>query len=191
MIAHLSGTVLFRGTKFILLDVGGVGYRLTISFETLKSIGQQGTRASLHTHLYVRETAIELYGFSTMSELEFFEMLIGISGIGPKSAIGVLSVAPLDSLKRAIASGEVSYLTKVSGIGRRIAEKIILELKEKLAGVGGAMVGSDESDALDALVSLGYTIREARDALHKTTGTPATIDEKIKEALKLLGGGRL
>lgn len=191
MIAHLSGTVLFRGTKFILLDVGGVGYRLTISFETLKSIGQQGTRASLHTHLYVRETAIELYGFSTMSELEFFEMLIGISGIGPKSAIGVLSVAPLDSLKRAIASGEVSYLTKVSGIGRRIAEKIILELKEKLAGVGSAMVGSDESDALDALVSLGYTIREARDALHKTTGTPATIDEKIKEALKLLGGRRL
>lgn len=191
MIAHLSGTVLFRGTKFILLDVGGVGYRLTISFETLKSIGQQGTRASLHTHLYVRETAIELYGFSTMSELEFFEMLIGISGIGPKSAIGVLSVAPLDSLKRAIASGEVSYLTKVSGIGRRIAEKIILELKEKLAGVAGAMVGSDESDALDALVSLGYTVREARDALHKTTGTPATIDEKIKEALKLLGGRRL
>lgn len=186
MIAYLEGEVLFRGSKFILINVHGIGYRIFTSLETLRTLGQKGARVVLHTHLYVRENAMELYGFNTMSELEFFELLIGISGIGPKSAIGVLSVAPLDSLKRAIAGGDTAYLTKVSGIGRRIAEKIIIELKDKLAGSAG-VGASDESDALDALVSLGYTVREARDALRSIQDPAASLDQKIKKALKLLG----
>lgn len=189
MIAHLSGTIQFRGTKFLIVDVGGVGYKVTTSLETLKSAGEQGAKISLFTYLYVRETAMELYGFNSIAELEFFEMLIGISGIGPKSAVGVLSVAPIDSLKRAIASGESSYLTKVSGIGRRIAEKIILELKDKLGGVDGFVFTSEDTDALDALVALGYNAREAREALHRTS-PEKSIDEKIKEALRALGGSQ-
>ncbi len=188
MIASISGTLSFRGTRYVLVDVAGVGYKLFTSLETMKLLPQTGTAGKLFTHLYVRENAMELYGFSTMAELEFFEMLISISGIGPKSAIGVLSVAPLDTLKRAIATGESSYLTKISGIGNKIAQKMIVELRDKLAGEGGVAVGIDDVDALDALVSLGYTMREAREALHKLPPELTTIDEKIKAALKQLGG---
>lgn len=187
MIAHLSGILVFRGTKYLIIDVAGVGYKVSVSSETVKLLPKKDERVELFTYLVVRETALELYGFTAMAELEFFEMLIGISGIGPKSAIGVLSVAPLDSLKRAIASGETSYLTKISGIGKKIAEKMILELRDKLGGMDGAPVSQSESDALDALVSLGYSTREAREALHKVSDTAESIDEKIKSALKILG----
>ncbi len=187
MIAHLSGLLAFRGTKHLIINVGGVGYKVSVSLETAKTLPKKGESIELFTHLAVRETALELYGFATMSELEMFEMLIGISGIGPRSALGVLSVAPLDSLKRAIASGETVYLTKISGIGRKTAEKIMLELKDKLGGVDGVTISSEESDALDALVSLGYNVREARDALHKLPRDIESIDGKIKEALKMLG----
>ena len=189
MISHLSGTLLFRGTRYVLIDVAGVGYKVFVPLETFKVLPTKiGEPVTVFTHLHGRETALELYGFATMAELEFFEQLIGISGIGPKSALGILSVAPLDSLKRAIASGETTYLTKISGIGKKIAEKIIVELRDKLGGPDGAPMTSDETDALDALVSLGYNIREARDALHKVPHTLVTIDQKIKAALKMLGG---
>lgn len=189
MISHLSGTLLFRGTRYVLIDIAGVGYKVFVPLETLKALPVKiGEPVKVFTYLYVRETALELYGFATMAELEFFEMLISISGIGPKSALGILSVAPLDSLKRAIASGETTYLTKISGIGKKIAEKIIVELRDKLGGPDGAPMTSDETDALDALVSLGYNVREARDALRKVSGSVASLDQKIKESLKILGG---
>ncbi len=189
MIAQISGTLLFRGTRHVVVDVSGVGYKLFTSLETLKTLpAKTGEPVKLFTHLYVRETALELYGFATMSELEMFEMLIGISGIGPKSALGVLSVAPLDSLKRAIASGETNYLTKISGIGRKIAEKIIVELRDKLGGPDGAKLSNEDTDALDALESLGYNAREAREALRKVVPEAASVDQKIKAALKILGG---
>jgi len=187
MIAHLSGVLLFRGSKYILVDVSGVGYKVHISLETAKTLPKKGEQTELFTHLYVRENALELYGFATMAELEFFEMLIAISGIGPRSALGILSVAPLDTLKRAIASGDASYLTKVSGIGKKIAEKIVVELRDKLAGEAEVAAFPDMSDALDALVSLGYSTREAREALHKISAEAASIDAKVKAALKILG----
>lgn len=187
MIAYLEGEVLFRGSKFVILKTGGVGYKIFTSLETLKNIGKKGELVHLNTHLYVRENAMELYGFGSASELEMFEMLIGISGIGPKSALGVLSVSELDALKRAIANSDTVYLTKISGIGRRIAEKIIIELKDRLSASGVSAGSSDESDALDALVSLGYTIREARDALRAVGDKSASLDERIKKALKTLG----
>lgn len=187
MISHLSGTLLFRTSRYIVIDVGGVGYKIFISSETQKLLPQKGGQIRLFTHLYVRESALELYGFPTMAELEFFEMLIAISGIGPRSAIGILSVAPLDLLKRAIASGETAYLTKVSGIGKKIAEKIMIELRDKLAGEGGDAGAGGFSDALDALVSLGYSTKEAREALQKTSKDAETLDQKIKEALQILG----
>ena len=144
--------------------------------------------AKLWTHLHVKEDAMELYGFLHRSELEFFESLISISGIGPKSALGVLALAPVDNLKKAISSGDTSYLTKVSGIGRKTAEKIVLELKDKMGAGAGAFVAGElqeDSDILEALVSLGYSQREAREMIQKIPANIKGRDQRIKEALKI------
>jgi len=191
MITQLSGNITFTGNNYIVLDVAGVGYKVYVSLDTLRALTKQkGQTVRLWTHLAVRETSLDLYGFFEQPELEFFEMLITISGIGPKSALGILSVAPIDTIKQAVASGDTSYLTKVSGIGKKNAEKIVVELRDKLGGsytgVGGALLKED-ADVVAALQSLGYSMKEARDALKgldkNTTGT----NEKIKEALKRLG----
>ncbi|MEK7647354.1 MAG: Holliday junction branch migration protein RuvA, partial [Patescibacteria group bacterium] len=132
MIGTLRGKIIFYGEKHVILDVAGVGYKVYALPFTIQAIaakqGKKDEAAIFWTHLYVRENALDLYGFAERAEVEFFEALISISGIGPKSATGVMSVAPLDTLKMAIASGETSYLSKVSGIGRKTAEKIIVEL---------------------------------------------------------------
>ncbi|MEK7643115.1 MAG: Holliday junction branch migration protein RuvA [Patescibacteria group bacterium] len=187
MIARLEGKVLFRGTRFLIIDTQGVGYKVFTSLESLKLIDPKELSCELFTHLYVRENALELYGFATMAELEFFEVLIGISGVGPKSALNILSVVPLDTLKRAIATGDTTYLTKISGIGKKTAEKIIIELRDKLAGIAGPASDHNTLDAIDALVSLGYSEREARSALKDVSGDAETVDAKIREALRSLG----
>ena len=191
MITQLAGNIAFMGNNYIVLDVAGVGYKVYVSPDTLRALTKQkGQAVRLWTHLAVRETSLDLYGFFEQPELGFFEMLITISGIGPKSALGILSVAPIDTIKQAVASGDTSYLTKVSGIGKKNAEKIVVELRDKLggayAGIGGVLLKED-ADVVAALQSLGYSMKEARDALKgldkNTTGT----NEKIKEALKQLG----
>jgi len=189
MIAHLEGTIAFRGMRFLIIDVGGVGYKVFVPSEALKKIPEKNNPVKLFTHLYVREDAMELYGFPTLAELEFFEMLIAISGIGPKSAIGILGIASIDTLKRAIASGETKYLIKVSGIGRKNAEKIIIELREKIGGQGAFSpeLLKAESDAIEALVSLGFSASEAREALRKVPETIEETPKRVSEALKILG----
>lgn len=192
MIGRLKGKIIFREQKRLILDVNGVGYALYVSLDAFKKISRRTENDEMifWTHLHVREDALQLYGFLEKAEVEFFEMLIAISGVGPKSAIGILGVAPLDTLKRAIASGDTSYLSKVSGIGRKTAEKIVLELKDKLGGIIGA--GSEdaarkgEEDALDALQSLGYSLREARDVLKEIPPETEGAEARIKAALKLL-----
>ncbi|NOY35812.1 MAG: Holliday junction branch migration protein RuvA [bacterium] len=191
MISHLSGKVLMRGDRFVALDVSGVGYKIFVMPEALKEARKNPDGLSLWTHLHVRENALELYGFMEYAELEFFEMLIQISGIGPKSGLGVLAVAPLDTLKRAISAGDTSYLTKVSGIGRKIAEKIVLELRDKMGGLdlgetGNAML-KEEGDVLEALQSLGYSLSEAREALKKIPLEIKGANARIKAALKEIG----
>ena len=191
MLSHLKGKIIFSREKFVILEVNGVGYKIFIIPEILKAIKNQNT-VSLWTHFSVRETSQELYGFLEYSELEFFELLIKISGVGPKSALGVLAVAPLDIIKRAISTNDVSYLTKVSGIGKRIAEKIVLELKDKLgqleeSGERNPLLKED-SDVLEALQSLGYSLREARSALKEIPEGVTGANERIKEALKIMGG---
>lgn len=191
MISYLEGKVEFKGEKFVVINVGGVGYRIFASPETLKKISEKGGSVKLWTNLYVRDDALELYGFLHHAELELFETLIHVPGIGPKTALGVMGVASIDTLKRAIAAGDTSYLTKVSGIGRKTAEKIILELKEKMAGRGVTVEApelKDEADALEALVSLGYSQREAREALARVPKETTTPERRVKEALKRLGG---
>jgi len=187
MIAFIEGTVLLAGEKFAIVQVNGIGYKVFAGADTLAKMPQRGGAVKLWTHDHVREDARELYGFFHYAELELFEMLIAISGIGPKGALGILNIAPVDTLKKAIAAGDTSYLTRVSGIGKKIAEKVILELKEKMAGRGVSVSAPelrDEADALDAMVSLGYSPREAREALAEVPDGVGGVEKRVKEALK-------
>jgi Holliday junction DNA helicase RuvA len=193
MIALLEGKIEFKGEKFILIVVNGVGYKVFVGSETLRKIPEKGGQVKLWTHQYVREDAVELYGFLNFAELEFFETLINVPGIGPKGGLGILGIAPLDILKKAIAAGDTSYLTRVSGIGRKTAEKIVLELKDKLAGRGVTIEApelTEEADALEALMQLGYSQREAREALANVPQEVRSVERRIKEALKRLGKGK-
>jgi len=190
MIAHIEGTVIHKSDKFLVVDVSGVGYKVFTAPDTLASFSD-GDKASLWTYMAVRENALDLYGFTTHDEMSFFELLLDVSGIGPKSALGILSVASIDTLKKAIATGDTSYLNKVSGIGKKTAEKIVIELRDKLHahkgedGVSNGLRG--ESDIVEALKSLGYSAQEARDALKRIPHTIEGTNARIKEALKILG----
>jgi Holliday junction DNA helicase RuvA len=190
MIAHIDGTVIYISTKFIIVDVHGVGYKVFATLDTIAGV-TDGAQVSLFTYTAVRENSLDLYGFMSMSEMSFFEMLLDVSGIGPKSALGILSVATLDILKKAIATGDTSYLNKVSGIGKKTAEKIVLELRDKLyahkdeEGSPSALRG--ESDVVEALKSLGYSQAESRDALRQIPADIEGSSARIKEALKILG----
>ncbi len=191
MISHLVGTVLYKTDKFAIIDVSGVGYKVFTTLDTMNSI-HMDEKVSLWIYTAVRENSIDLYGFTTNDELGFFELLLDVSGIGPKSALSILAVASTDTLKKAIATGDTSYLNKVSGIGRKTAEKIVLELRDKLhAHTGEGNTSSmlrGESDALEALKTLGYSHVEARDALKQVPASIDTTNARIKEALKILGG---
>lgn len=191
MIASLAGIVVSRGEKSAVIEVNGVGYRVFLTADGLAKIPEVGSQTRLWTHQHVREDALELYGFFHPAELEMFEMLISISGIGPKGALGVLGVTSLDQLRRAISAGDTSYLTKVSGIGRKTAEKIVLELRDKMTGKGVAVSEHpalrDEADALDALISLGYSREEARQALGNIRDDALPLEKRVSEALKKLG----
>ncbi len=183
MIGHLTGTVIHHDLKSVVLDVHGVGYKVFVNTGALDTTSEK--TVSFWTYLAVRENALDLYGFPTKDELDFFELLLSISGIGPKSANNILAIASLSSLRQAISSGDTSHLTKVSGIGKKVADKIVLELKDKI-GVTGEEFGTNISgdvDALLALQSLGYSERDAREVLKGTTGST---EEKVRGALKQL-----
>ena len=193
MIGKLTGR--FGGTTpegLAIVEVGGVGYAVRLPLPTMLTV-QSGAMGelSLFVHTAVREDAIDLYGFATSEELSFFKMLMSVSGIGPKTALSILNVAEVSSLKRAIAAGDSVQLIKVFGIGKKSAERMVLELKDKFAdeAVGGAQSGSD-GEVLEALMALGYRAEEARAALKaagKTLKKEATVKEKLSSALKHLG----
>jgi holliday junction DNA helicase RuvA len=191
MISLLKGEIAeIKGNTIVLL-VGGVGYKIHTTLETIKQVRESDISAiSIKTHLAVRETSLDLYGFLKNEELEFFEMLISISGIGPKSAIGILNVADVETLKTAVSTGESSYLTKVAGIGKKNAEKIILELRDKLGAIENRTDNAtmkNELEATEALQTLGYSARQAREAMKKINKDAVTSSERVKEALKILG----
>ncbi len=191
MISRLSGSVAHVDTRFIMLDVQGVGYKVFTTADTISRLTKDKKDAVLWTYLAVRENAMDLYGFLTPAELNFFELLITISGIGPKTALGILNSASVEAIQTAVQTEDTSHLTKVSGIGKKVAEKIVRELKDKVDKVShtaeskSAMRG--DSDALEALKSLGYSQTEARDALKEIPKTVTKTNEKVKEALKILG----
>ena len=189
MISFLSGKILAKGNNFIILRVGDVGYKIFINAVFLADI-KISAEAEIYTHQYVREEALDLYGFKLMEELEMFELLLSISGIGPKSALGVLAVGSVEDIKESISRGDPHLLTKVSGIGRKTAERVVLELREKVpsassgqAGHKGGLVSGDE---IDALMALGYSMQQARDALRAVDINIKDSGERIKAALKKL-----
>jgi Holliday junction DNA helicase RuvA len=192
MIGSIRGKIILKKDKFLLLETAGVGYKIKLVPSSL-SAKKNNEEVFLFIHTHVREDALDLYGFLDYQELEFFEMLINVSGIGPKGALAILGITSIETLKKAIGTGDTSYLTKISGIGRKTAEKIVIELRDKLASDTGEKSGDSlqgELDALEALKSLGYSQNEAREALKKVSKTSEGKDTnaKIRAALKILGG---
>jgi Holliday junction DNA helicase RuvA len=191
MISRLTGTIVHTDLKYIVLDVHGVGYKVAVSPDIFSKLDTKDKELTLWTYLAVREDALDLYGFLSPAELKFFELLITISGIGPKTAMGILNVASIHSIETAIQTGDTTHLTKVSGIGKKVAEKIVLELKDKVIETSTSAehkeIMKNDADALEALKSLGYSPAEAREALKELPKTITKTNEKIKEALKILG----
>jgi Holliday junction DNA helicase RuvA len=193
MIAYLEGKTVHKDLRYAIIQTtDGVGYKVFATLDTLSKV-HEGAKATFWIHSVIREDAFDLYGFPTKEYQDFFELLITISGIGPKSALGILNAASVSAIKDAANSGETAYLTKISGIGKKVAEKIILELKGKVEPTDGSTsLQSGDVDAVEALKSLGYTHKEARDALEEISSGGKTKDikdtgEKVKAALRILG----
>jgi Holliday junction DNA helicase RuvA len=188
MIALLSGMVAVRRSDHVVVDCGGVGYRLAVSSETLRQVPAVGNPMTLHTHLIARDDALQLYGFATEEERDLFLMLLGVQSVGPKVALEVLSGGPARELLRAIAGGDTARFQAVKGVGKRTAERIIVELREKV-GVSVpestvAAVHSDDPHAIarEGLLGLGYTPQEADALLSGLSGEAP--EELISEALR-------
>ena len=184
MIRQIRGTVAKAEAGRVVIDVGGVGY---LVHTTVPGNGwTQGKEVLFHTYLAVRENALDLYGFTDEDDLRMFALLIDLPKIGPKSALQILTAADTALLQKAVASGDAVYLSKMSGIGKKTAEKIVLGLKDKMHSFGENSSNTAGSDVIDALVVLGYSQKDAREAVQKL---PAGLDDtraQIKEALRIL-----
>jgi holliday junction DNA helicase RuvA len=197
MIASVSGEVLVRRPDYVVIDAAGVGYRLAVSAETLKAVPARGKRASLHAHLVAREDSLSLYGFASEEERDLFLHLISVGGVGPKVALAALSGGPVRELLRAIAAGDTKRFQAVPGIGKRTAERIIVELREKVAGEIEADAervelapGEEDPRALarEGLLNLGYAPAEAERLL---AGAPGESPEEIvQSALRRAAGAK-
>ena len=189
MIGRLHGKLLEKNPPQILIDVSGVGYEVDVPMSTFCNLPEVGGELTLHTHFVVREDAELLYGFATLAERAVFRALIKISGVGPKSALALLSGITVDQLKDAVDRGETGLLTKVPGIGKKTAERLVLELKGKLAGTGAATAAVPTSgaraDVAAALIALGYSEREAAAATKKLP-EDCTVNDGLRLALKSL-----
>lgn len=193
MIAFLTGKVAAKTTAYALIDVGGVGFKLAMSTPSLAALPAEGDEVTVHTYLHVREDELALFGFESDEERALFEQLISVSGVGPKVALNMLSALAPDALTRALASEDVALLSSVPGIGKKTAQRLIIELKDKLdlpdlapSGAGPEPVAA--AAARDALLSMGFSPAEAAAALR---GTPpgATAEQLLRLGLQALGGG--
>ena len=209
MISFLEGKIEHRGDKYVILNVGGIGYRVTVSPKLLNILskstpnvktvgvdfdpepveGPKTVRLFIHSQLNMREGTFDMYGFQNKEDLELFHLVTSVNGIGPKSAIGILSTIEPKHLKAAIMNDDMDYLKRVSGLGSKTAQRLILELKSKIDYLDvGDMEGVDlgqEGQATEALLALGYSPSQAKDALKESKGK--TLEERVREALRLLG----
>ena len=196
MIAFITGSVVSRSAGHAVIEVGGVGFRLAMSTGSLAALPAEGDEVTIWTHLYVREDELSLYGFESEAEKEAFELLITVSGVGPKVALATLSALSADALASAIAAEDVAMLSSVPGVGKKTAQRMILDLKDKLgvpdlAGVssGGAVSSDVAAEATQALLGMGFSSAEVASALKGYAGAPSDAQSLLKHALRRLGGG--
>ena len=195
MYYYIKGKLAAKGENYIVVDNGGVGYRIQTSLTTIESIGSIGNDVTIYTYLNVREDAMELYGFGNEEERGMFLKLISVSGIGPKAGLALLSVATPSKLAAAIITGDEKLLTKASGVGPKAAKRVILELRDKIdnneldltdsAETTDTVITDNRAEALSALTVLGYSVNEAKNVLLKLDATLPT-EELIKQALARL-----
>lgn len=200
MIARLSGTVIEKRGDAAVLDVSGVGYLVHLSLQSMGKLPPEGGRALLRCYTHVREDALQLFGFVSPEEEELFHMLISVSGVGPRLALNILSGMPATELASAIQHGEHARLTKISGVGKKTAERLVLELKDKIktSGLGGARTPSQpppsagpDQALLSALINLGYRPAAAErtaEAVRRSLGAEASLEAQLREALRVIAG---
>ena len=194
MIAHVTGTVTGREGDILVVDVNGVGYEVTATFAAL-SRSEPGSTVTVPTYLHVREDVMQLFGFASEAERRIFRLLLNVNGVGPKLALAIVSAQDPERIESAVLLGDVALLSSVSGVGKKTAEQICLDLKDKIAGAGATTAGgvapaaaSDpHREARDGLVALGYSVIDAEAALQ---GSDGSAEDRIKAALAQLGGGR-
>lgn len=192
MISYIKGEVIKKGPDYIILDNSGIGYYISTSFSTLNRL-REGEHALIQTYMHIREDAVALFGFLTSDEIELFKKLISVSGVGPRAGLSVLSTYEANTVKEIILKDDVARMSKVAGIGKKTAGKIILELKDKVGTIDSLETGEEisisqwsgeASDVLNALIALGFNPNEAKMALSGIEITGKTENEIIKEALK-------
>ncbi|HEX7041649.1 MAG TPA: Holliday junction branch migration protein RuvA [Patescibacteria group bacterium] len=188
MIGLLKGIIEIKNNPYIVVDVNGVGYKVFASPDLLSGYGK-GDSVTIYIHTHVREDSLELYGFSNNSNLELFELLIGVSGIGPKTAIGVFSLGNKDKIIDAIRRADVDFFVGVPRLGRKNAQKIIIDLKNKIGAVEDLDLSESEDieEVISALTSFGFSSKEAKMALKEVEKNATTTSDKIRLALKYLG----
>jgi Holliday junction DNA helicase RuvA len=192
MIATLEGILEYRGNESVIINIGGIGFRVYVSSSTSSQLGAIKGRVSVYTHLHVREDSISLYGFASSEELTLFRNLISVSGIGAKLALTVLSALNPEQLVMAITSGDIDLLSQTPGIGKRIASRLVVELRGKLEKEWREValpLAPENADAIAALTGLGYSVAEATRAISRLPDSESlSLEEKIRMALQELAG---
>lgn len=194
MIYNVKGILTYADPTFAVVECGGVGFKCFVSMTTLRQLPSPNKEVNLYTYLAIREDAMDLYGFYDVDELEAFKLLITVSGVGPKAAMAILSVLPPDRLSIAVSGGDVRSIQQANGVGKKTAERVVLELKDKMGGIGGAAAAAvaegvkaaatgNASEAVEVLVSLGFERGDAAMAVSKCDPS-MSVDQMINSALK-------
>lgn len=202
MIARISGTLIFKTADHVIVDANGIGYRIFVPLTTFYELPEVSQSVTLYIHTHVKQDAISLFGFYSNEEKDIFQLMISVTGIGPRLAINILSGISAEALVKAVSQGNLSRIVGVPGVGRKTAERMILELKDKVTklsseemalGAGDGLKENEQvkEDALSALINLGYKSNAARGVLDKVINEfsdPVTLDALLKESLKILAG---
>lgn len=187
MIAFVEGTLVERAGDRVVVADGGMGYEVLVSATTLAALPGVGRRVRLLTHLQVRDDAMLLYGFATASERDLFLMLLSVGGVGPKVALAILSVLSADSLRRAILEGDAETITIVPGVGKKVAARVVLDLKDRLGGVVELPAAGPLAEVREALLGLGLSPQEVREALAGLDGADGSVEDLLRRALQRVG----
>lgn len=197
MIYSVRGKLIYTDPTYAVVECGGVGFKCFVSLNTLRELTSIGTEVNLYTHMSVREDSMDLYGFATLDELQAFKLLISVSGVGPKAAMAILSVLPPDRLSVAVSSGDVKSIQSAQGVGKKTAERVVLELKDKMLGIGSAETVSvvagiqqastneNAREAVEVLVSLGFNQSDCATVVGAMDSS-MSVDDMIRQGLKKL-----